>query len=251
MQESSTDIDAQNDDTAPQLTAIQLRVLGALMEKELTTPDQYPLTLNALISACNQKSSRDPVTSYQQGEVARALLELQDRHFVRREHGSRTERYTQRFVNQLALGRKHQSLLCVMMLRGPQTLSELSTRTQRMGTFTDMADIEHTVHRLCERETPYAVRLAPSPGQRGDRVAHRFGDLPPATSSTVASSSTHQEAPATTAQDHAADSLQSQVNTLKRETAQLREQLATLYRLTGHQIGEDSPATDDVDANDH
>jgi len=121
----------------PQLTAIELRVLGVLMEKQLTTPDQYPLTVNSIISACNQKSSRDPVTSYEQGEVVRTLRGLEDKRFVKKEYGSRADKYTQQFILHLELTKKHQAILCLLMLRGPQTLSELSTRTQRVELFID------------------------------------------------------------------------------------------------------------------
>jgi|GEM_PF-348981 len=159
---------------APQLLGTELRVLGVLMEKQLTTPDQYPLTLNSVITACNQKSSRDPITNLTQGEVARVLQELDTRHFVRKERSSRSDKFTQQFMNHLELGRKQQALLCVMMLRGPQSLSELNTRTQRMCDFTDKEDLEHTVDRLCTREIPYVVRLPQQAGQRGERFTHLF-----------------------------------------------------------------------------
>ncbi len=160
--------------TAPQLTAIELRVLGAFMEKQLTTPDAYPLTLNSIATACNQKSSRDPVSNYQQGDLKRALQGLIDKKFVEQEYGSRAEKYSQRFIKYLELGKKQQALLCVMMLRGPQTISELDTRTQRMCEFTNREDLEHCVDRLCNREIPFAIRLGQQPGQRGERIGHLF-----------------------------------------------------------------------------
>ncbi len=162
----------------PQLVSIERRVLGALMEKQLTTPDQYPLTLNSLITACNQKSSRDPVSNYAQGEVARTLQQLQHAKFVSKEYGSRAEKYAQNFINALGLGKKHQSVLCVMMLRGPQTVSELLTRTQRMVEFAGKEDLEHTLDRLCQREVPFVVKLQPQPGQRGERFMHLFSGVP-------------------------------------------------------------------------
>jgi uncharacterized protein YceH (UPF0502 family) len=163
---------------APQLTAIELRVLGALMEKQITTPDQYPLTVNSIISACNQKSSRDPVSSFEQGEIVRTLQNLEDRRFVRREFGSRADKYSQQFIQYLELGKKQQALLCVMMLRGPQTLSELCTRTLRMEVFSDKDELAHSVDRLCNRELPLAMRLGHQPGQRGERVGHLFCGTP-------------------------------------------------------------------------
>lgn len=237
---------------APQLTDIELRVLGALMEKELTTPDQYPLTLNSLISACNQKSSRDPVSAYANGEIARTLLELETRQYVQREYGSRVERYTQRFISQLQLGRKHQALLAVMMLRGPQTLSELSTRTQRMVNFIDKADLEHTVHRLCERNTPYAIRIAAAHGQRGDRFVHLFGNLP-ANHERVASAQQSTLAPSTLLPDTRDDApeieqaptsdIKAQIDSLSEQVLTLEQQLTDLYRLTGHEQTSDTRGT--------
>lgn len=171
---SDTDTE-QTTRIAPQLSAVELRVLGVLMEKQLTTPEQYPLTLNSVITACNQKSSREPVTNYAQGEVLRALNELDNKHFIRRQRGARAEKFEQLFMNHLELGRKQQALLCVMMLRGPQSLSELGTRTQRMCEFVDREELELCVDRLCQREVPYTVRLAQQPGQRGERIMHVFG----------------------------------------------------------------------------
>lgn len=226
----------------PQIISIELRVLGALMEKELTTPDQYPLTLNSLITACNQKSSRDPVTQYSQGEVVRALQELQHRRFVDKEFGSRAEKYSQRFIRHLELGKKHQALLCVMMLRGPQTLSELNTRTQRMVDFAGKEDLEHTLDRLCNREVPYVVRLSQRPGQRGERFAHLFSGSPagnpvgnpvgesvdnpvaePITNPSTNQSGLHEQI----------DNLQEQIAVLAEGQRILKEQVAELRKLNG------------------
>lgn len=240
---------------APQLSAIELRVLGVLMEKQLTTPDQYPLTLNSVITACNQKSSRDPVTNYEQGEISRALTHLDDRHFVRRERSSRAEKFEQQFMNHLALGRKQQALLCVMMLRGPQTISELSTRTQRMCEFVDKEELELCIDRLCQREIPYTVRLAQQAGQRGERVMHLFSGLPTdvATQQTTESSVSESDslwsntnlrestALQSTDADAAVSELQRQHSDLQQKyeelqllTSELKHSLEQLYTLTGH-----------------
>lgn len=232
---------------APQLLEIELRVLGALMEKQLTTPDGYPLTLNSIITACNQKSSREPISNYQQGEIARALQELEDRNYIRKERGSRSDKFSQNFINQLELGKKQQALLCVMMLRGPQTLSELNTRTQRMCEFIDKEDLELCVDRLSERETPYAIRLGQQPGQRGERIGHLFAGVPTVYPSAVAttSSTVASTAPAgrTAEKDETIEllemeiaSLTEQVSALKTETSTLKNQLETLYKLTGQSI---------------
>ncbi len=238
----------------PQLLEIELRVLGVLMEKQLTTPDAYPLTLNSIITACNQKSSRDPVTNYHQGEVSRALRELEDRHFVRREHGSRSERYDQQFMNHLGLGKKQQALLCVMMLRGPQTISELSTRTKRMCEFVDKEDLELCIDRLSERQPACAIRLGQQPGQRGERVAHLFAGKPAVQARTndtsthavsasgdmaqtitdSSSNNTSENNEATTHLEMELATLKEQVSALNAETNTLKMQLNTLYELTGN-----------------
>jgi len=242
----------------PQLLAIELRVLGVLMEKQLTTPDLYPLTLNSIITACNQKSSREPVTNYHQGEVQRALNELEERNFVRKEYGSRADKYSQQFIAQLGLGKKHQALLCVMMLRGPQTFNELSTRTQRMDQFKDKEELAHTVARLCERETPYAMRLG-APGQRGERVAHLFSGKPAYTPSSAASSVTPSAA-ASPAEDTGAlsileldvASLRDTVRKLELENVTLRHQLDALYRMTGHELPQAAtPDSDESNSETH
>jgi len=230
----------------PQLLEIELRVLGALMEKQLTTPDAYPLTLNSLIAACNQKSSREPVSNYHQGEIARALQELQDRNFVRCERGSRSDKYDQQFSNQLGLGKKQQALLCVMMLRGPQTVSELNTRTKRMCDFVDKEDLELCIERLSEREVPFALRLGQQPGQRGERIAHLFAGKPIVATTTAAPRSADVHAtpePHASAPQHneTLESLKSEmaslnqkVNALSSENSDLKQQIETLYELTGH-----------------
>ena len=235
---------------------MELRVLGALMEKQLTTPDQYPLTLNGIITACNQKSNREPVSNYSQGEIARTLQELQDKQFVNKEYGSRSDKFSQHFIKQLELGKKHQALLCVMMVRGPQTISELNTRTQRMVEFNGKEDLEHTLDRLCDREVPYVVRLSQQPGQRGDRFTHLFSGTPSHATLSGADTSRNSDSVANTDDDEFASStlasaasmeqgtenakieaLQEQLTFLSEESALLKRQIARLYQLTGHEPG--------------
>lgn len=236
------------DSPVPQLSAIELRVLGALMEKQLTTPDTYPLTLNSLANACNQKSNREPVTNYHEGELKRCMQGLEDKKFVRVEMGSRSDKYTQQFIKQLDLGRKHQALLCVMMLRGPQTLSELDTRTQRMGEFIDREDLLHHIDRLCVRQTPYALRMAQQPGQREGRICHLFSGKPDVGSvddnriNTGAPSyeSEHEETNSSTQNEailkleNQVASLQTLVNVLESEVEDLRGQVEKLNQLSGN-----------------
>mgnify|MGYP006193757017 CR=1 FL=1 len=154
------------------LTAVEARVLGALMEKQLTTPDAYPLTANSLVLACNQKTSREPVTNFTEGEVQRCLSQLQDRKLVEVEYGSRANRYDQRLTRVLGLDKKVQALLNVMMLRGPQTVSDLFTRTQRMASFTNAAEIEELLDSLCQKTKPVIQKIPRQSGQREERYVH-------------------------------------------------------------------------------
>lgn len=248
MSEFDNTDNGQHTDTGkpPQLLAIELRVLGVLMEKQLTTPDQYPLTLNSIVTGCNQKSSRDPVSNYHQGEVLRALNELEDRHFVRKEYGSRADKYSQHFISQLELGKKQQALLCIMMLRGPQTLSELFTRTQRMNQFSDKEELNHCVDRLCERDVPYVMHLG-TPGQRGERIAHLFSGKPnfdaikPSTPAVTPSAAISEEdSSALSVLELDVASLRDTVRKLELENIMLKHQMETLYRLTGNELPPDS-----------
>lgn len=226
---------------APQLTAIELRVLGALMEKQLTTPDQYPLTVNSILSACNQKSSREPVSSYQQGEVVRTLQNLEDKRYVRREFGSRADKYSQQFMQQLELGKKQQSVLCVMMLRGPQTLSELNTRTQRMEQFGAKEELAHCIDRLCDRDLPFAIRLGHQPGQRGERFGHLFCGTPEVSEYLPREAASNESLIGKKADSDAVMMLELEVaqlsetiNSVKSENRALKMQIERLYELTGH-----------------
>jgi uncharacterized protein YceH (UPF0502 family) len=136
-----------------QLDAAELRVLGALMEKEITTPDYYPLSLNALVNACNQKSNREPVVSYDEDIVGTALEGLRHKGLTSRISGdSRVPKHEQRFVEKCNLGRREAAVMCVMMLRGPQTVGELRGRTERLYTFDDLEAVESTLRRLAEME---------------------------------------------------------------------------------------------------
>jgi uncharacterized protein YceH (UPF0502 family) len=136
-----------------QLDAAELRVLGALMEKEITTPDYYPLSVNALVNACNQKSNREPVVSYDEDIVETALDGLRSRGLASRISGdSRVPKHEQRFVEKCNLGRREAAVMCVLMLRGPQTVGELRGRTERLYTFDDLEAVESTLRRLSEMD---------------------------------------------------------------------------------------------------
>ena len=160
-----------------QLDAAELRVLGALMEKEITTPDYYPLSLNALVNACNQKSNREPVVSYDEDIVETALEGLRSKGLASRISGdSRVPKHEQRFVEKCNLGRREAAVMCVMMLRGPQTVGELRGRTERLYTFDDLEAVENTLHRLAEMN--FVKKLPRQSGYKEQRWAQLLaGDV--------------------------------------------------------------------------
>lgn len=161
-----------------ELNDIQLRIVGCLIEKEHTTPDQYPLTLNSIRLACNQKSNRHPVVNFDENEIRRELLQLQNRGVIRQRSlsDSRVPKYEHNFNKYYDCTEKETALLCVLMLRGPQTLGELRTRTQRIHDFSSLEEIERILSRLENREdSPYAQKLERQPGQKESRYEHCLG----------------------------------------------------------------------------
>jgi uncharacterized protein len=162
-----------------QLTALEARVIGSLMEKAVTTPDQYPLSLNALTNACNQKSNRDPVLELDERTVQETLDALAKKHLVmeRSGFGSRVPKYQHRFCNtgfgSLEFSVQEAAILCELLLRGPQTPGELRSRASRMASITEVGEVEAALNRLAAREDgPFVVRLAREPGKRESRYAH-------------------------------------------------------------------------------
>jgi len=165
----------------PQLDATEARVIGCLIEKSIVTPDQYPLTLNALTNACNQKSSREPVMSLSQGEVQHAIRMLEGKHFVRVEENfkSRVEKYTQRFCNTRYSDQQFDpaqlAVVCLLLLRGPQTPGELRSRSGRLHTFADNEEVVLACNRLIDREgEPLLVKLPRKPGRKDAEYMHLF-----------------------------------------------------------------------------
>ncbi|MGH2969770.1 MAG: YceH family protein, partial [Solirubrobacteraceae bacterium] len=156
------------------LTAAEVRVLGCLIEKQRTTPDVYPLTLNALRAACNQSTNRDPVVRYDEDTIRDALHRLGRRRWTRLASGARAAKYRHLLDETPGLARDEQSLLAVLMLRGPQTPGELKARTERLHPFADLAALEATLGRLIERG--FAARLERRPGQKEERFAHLMSD---------------------------------------------------------------------------
>lgn len=157
---------------APMLTPLEARIIGCLVEKAATTPEQYPLTPNALVLACNQKTAREPVMEVDPGEVGSALRRMEVRGWTRGEHGARSERWSHRVERVLDITHPQACLLALLMLRGPQTLHELVSRSERLHRFTDPEDARHALERLAGRDTPLVRRLPRAPGQREERFAH-------------------------------------------------------------------------------
>jgi uncharacterized protein len=164
-----------------ELTALESRVIGCLIEKQITTPDQYPLSLNALVNACNQKSNRDPVLDVDEAAVQATLDGLSKKHFVveKSGFGSRVPKYQHRFCNTeygtLKFDAQELAIVCELLLRGPQTPGELRSRASRMATFSDVTEVEAALTRLAEREGgPFVTKLVREPGRREARFAHLF-----------------------------------------------------------------------------
>lgn len=149
---------------------MQVRVLGALMEKKETTPDQYPLTVNSLRNACNQKSARNPVTAYTEGEVGHTLRELEGMDLVRETWGARVSKYEHRADKTWKLYSRSLAVVCVLMLRGPQTLGELRSHSQRLFEFDDLEDVRLVLEHLIDNG--FATLLPRQPGQKEARYAH-------------------------------------------------------------------------------
>ena len=202
--------------------AVELRVLGCLLEKQRTTPDQYPLSLNALRLACNQTTNRDPIVEYDERELHEALQRLARRGWTRLASGagSRAAKYRQLFDDALGLAGDEVAVLCVLMLRGPQTPGELNQRTGRLHAFTGLEGIHETLDRLVEREL--AERLPRRPGQKEERYRHLLGEE---------EAVVRAEAPPTPAPENvaaASSGLEARVATLEAEVAWLRESLERL-----------------------
>jgi uncharacterized protein len=242
------------------LDAVSVRVLGALIEKEFTTPDNYPLTLNALTAACNQTSNRDPVMELDEATVARALSALAQRQLARGVHrgDSRVMRYRQEISGTLHLHKPELAVLCVLLLRGPQTVGEIRTRTARMAEFPDLRNVEITLDSLAALSTPLVTQLPRRPGQKEIRYTHLLAGEPEAETTEAADSSGASHASSATidrrtisatfaaesgatralAADRARplgtteriEALEREVTSLRGEVSELREQLETFRR---------------------
>lgn len=160
------------DDTPPFFNALEARVIGALMEKHLTTPQNYPLTTNSLLNACNQKSNREPVMKLSEGQIGHTVNGLVDRKLAGIDYGERANKITHRVCNELDIDRKQQALLTVMLLRNSQTLNDLKTRTTRMVEFDDLNDLHESLNIMMNRNNPLAVLIPKGSGRREERFTH-------------------------------------------------------------------------------
>lgn len=160
------------------LNALQARVLGSLMEKQMTTPDYYPLTLNALVAACNQKSSRNPVMDLTPQQVGSVIQELRHEGLITANTLARADRYEQFLTRKLQLSSKERAIICVMLLRGSHTLNEIKVNTSRMTEFADHDEIQHTLQALMARDEPLVIKIPKAPGQREERYTHLLCGTP-------------------------------------------------------------------------
>ncbi|EHK8986919.1 YceH family protein [Vibrio vulnificus] len=212
-----------------ELTPIEARVIGCLIEKEVTTPDQYPLSLNALTNACNQKSNREPVMSLSESEVLDAVDQLISRRLVSDESGfnSRVSKYQHRFCNtefgDLKLSAQEKGIVCCMLLRGPQTPGELRTRTNRLATFADVKEVETALDKLASEERgQLVVKLPIEPGKRESRYMHQFcGEVDQGSALMTPSSAAQFD-------DERVAHLEAEVEALKQELAELKSLVNSL-----------------------
>jgi hypothetical protein len=209
------------------LSSTEIRVLGCLLEKQRTTPDHYPLSLNSLRLACNQSTNREPVVQYEEATIRDALDRLQRRGFTRLAGAGRAAKYRHLLAEALPMSSAEQAVMCVLMLRGPQTPGELKQRGERIHPFADLAEVHATLSALIEREL--VARLERRPGQKEERYAHLLGDRDDNAADESARFTVLAAAP--TAPPYAPngssgaveEDLRERVERLEREVAELRE----------------------------
>jgi len=213
------------------LTTPEARVLGALVEKEVTTPDYYPLTMNALNNACNQRSNREPVTNLDEDDVRQALHGLENKQLAGRARSAdgRVTKYEHWLGEAFNFSRAETALLCVLLLRGPQTPGELRSRTERMHPFEEISDVIAGLQKLMDREPPLAAVLPRQPGTKESRYAHLLSGA--VESIPVAATVPHaiESAAGTDEQTNRIAQLESAVAELQRELAGLKEKIDSLF----------------------
>jgi uncharacterized protein YceH (UPF0502 family) len=209
------------------LTAVEARVLGALVEKEITTPDYYPLSLNALVNACNQRSNREPVMNLSEDEVRQALNALQDMGLAghARSADGRVAKYEHWLGEAYNFSRAEIALLCVLLLRGPQTPGEMRGRTERLHRFDEISDVLGGLQKLMDRDPCLAAVLPRQPGTKESRYAHLLSGPVESIATPAAEAPTKS---AVSAQDERIERLEIEINELRQQVAELRDRLDSL-----------------------
>jgi hypothetical protein len=199
----------------------EVRILGCLIEKELTTPEYYPLSLNSLTNACNQKSNRSPVVSFDEADVARGLESLQEKGLARKTltAGSRVTKYLHTILDRFDLSKQEIAILCELMLRGPQTMGELRTHSERMSSFESLEEVEKKLQALMDYDPALVIKLPREAGRKECRHMHLFSGIPSRDLSEV---STEPAAPQNTVQDR--------LSRIEEENSRLRSELEELKR---------------------
>jgi len=214
---------------ALQLTDVEVRVLGSLVEKDITTPDYYPLSLNALVNACNQKNNRDPVMNLDEDAVRQALSALQKKRLAGPAGGadSRVTKYAHWLQEVFNFDRREIAIFCVLLLRGPQTPGELRSRTERMYHFEALDEVQTTLQHLIDREPPLAMMLPRQPGTKEARYDHLLSDHP-----RTISPPTEEFASAASSDDAARLSqLEQEVIELRREVSELKQEMSQFKKM--------------------
>lgn len=207
-----------------ELDEVEVRIVGALIEKDITTPEYYPMTMNALVNACNQRSNRDPVVAYDEATVADGIERLREKRLVGVLTGgsNRVPKYSHRLQDALNLGRREVALLCELMLRGPQTVGELRDRAARMHRFSDLEEVESCLRTMSSHQL--ATQLERQPGQKETRYAHLLSGEPAAP---------EIDAGAVPGRSGTPGGLEARVAALEAEVRLLREQLERVQRELG------------------
>jgi uncharacterized protein len=218
------------DDPLPTLNAAEVRVLGSLIEKQITTPDYYPLTLNALVNACNQLTNREPVVAFEEQTVVRALDGLRDKRLATLFTGaeSRVAKYKHTLTDALLLTPAEIALLCVLMLRGLQTLGELRTRSERLFPFDTMVEVEDALNALASRQPqPLVTKLPRQPGTKESRYAHLLsGLIEPAKVTAETALRAEPATLAVRAENERIAKLEEEIASLRSELGELKQQFA-------------------------
>jgi uncharacterized protein len=213
------------------LTPAEARVLGALIEKEITTPDYYPLSLNALTNACNQRSNREPIMNLDDDELRQALHGLEAKRLAGRARSAdgRVTKYEHWLGEAFNFSRAETAVICILLLRGPQTPGELRGRTERLHEFTEISDVTAGLQKLMEREPPLVTLLPRQPGARESRYAHLLCGPVEFAMASSADVAAEDPSPSTSQYEDRIAQLESTVAELQREVAALREKTESLF----------------------